>query len=520
MMQITPRKAAILAALVNFIGGYLFGVGTGYVPVAIQYYAYETNCSRYEAESACAAITGCVFEPAAGCLFSDRQLCNAPQWLTNKSHCNGLSDSCFWDSDSGTCQHTTGWTALQQGVLASMMIIGATVSSPIANVLLTRIGRTKSLLLSGTIAVAGSVLQGIAWQQEIFGLFVASRFIIGFSVGIAAVVSPLYCGEVAPKRFRNALGCVFQLSITAGIVCAAILGVIISPVDATVDDEHLLGKFQLLNVYSGFSAVLVVLVGVFAPEPTEEFIASIAAQDVEADGLITPEARTAAEEEQTDDAGINVDAKAQTPGSSSSLVMPIVIGTAMAAVLQFTGMNAIMNYAPHMTARAGMAPLTGNLLIMVWNFLAAILSVPVAKRCRPRTMYIVATGVATVACLIAGVPTYPGLVEDQAARHACVWIGILLYVATYEIGIGPPFYSLGAAVFPSTHRSFGQSFCVMFNFLFNVFVNFGFPIAVEALSGGSSGNQNKGQAVVFIIFGGVGVVFGLFLMKFLYPATN
>jgi sugar porter (SP) family MFS transporter len=511
-MQITARKAAILAALVNFIGGYLFGVGIGYVPVAIQYHTYQTNCSRYEAEPACAAITGCVYEPTAGCLFSDRQGCNAPQWITNKSHCNFLSGSCFWDSDSGTCQHTTGWTALQQGVLASMMIIGATVGSPLANLVLARIGRTKTIVFAGGIAAVGAVLQGIGWQDDIFGLLVASRFVIGFGIGVAAVVCPLYCGEIAPVRLRNPIACIFQSSITFGIVCIALLGVIISPANATEKDEHLLEKFHLLNVYAGVAAVLVMVVGVVAPEPTAALIASINEQDIETrEGLI-------AEEQPASEAGINVDGEAKAH-AGQSLVMPIVIGTAMAGVLQFTGINAIMNYAPHMTARAGMVPLTGNLLIMIWNFLFTIVSIPLARKFAHRKMFIVATVVASLACLVTGIPTYPGVIENESAQHACIWIGLLLFVAVFEIGIGPPFYPLGAAVFPSSHRSFGMSFCVMAQFFFNVIVNFGFPIAVEALSGGASGDQNKGQALVFIIFGSIGLLLWLFLAKYLRPST-
>jgi hypothetical protein len=40
-------------------------------------------------------------------------------------------------------------------------------------------------------------------------------------------------------------------------------------------------------------------------------------------------------------------------------------------------------------------------------------------------------------------------------------------------------------------------------------------VFVQALSGGASGNQNKGQALIFIIFGSIGLVLAGALAKFM-----
>jgi len=45
-------------------------------------------------------------------------------------------------------------------------------------------------------------------------------------------------------------------------------------------------------------------------------------------------------------------------------------------------------------------------------------------------------------------------------------------------------------------------------------------VAVEGLSGGPGGNQDKGMAIVFVVFGGIGLVGMFFLFKFLHPWSS
>jgi hypothetical protein len=88
---------------------------------------------------------------------------------------------------------------------------------------------------------------------------------------------------------------------------------------------------------------------------------------------------------------------------------------------------------------------------------------------------------------------------------------LLAFVAAFECGIGPCFYVLAQDTFPARVRSVGCSFTVWIQFAFNVVINWGYPVAQTALSGGPSGDQDKGMAVCFLIFAGIGFVTALFL---------
>jgi sugar porter (SP) family MFS transporter len=535
------KRAALYAWLITIGGGFMFGYATGYVPVCLQYYTYLNNCTRYVQEPACAAVSGCSWAPPVNrtalnqtnpprsnqskCLFDDRAAVAPCTFYSTygRDTCDDQS-GCYWDADANLCEHSTGWDAVQQGLIATTMIIGAMFGSIAAGQIINRVGRRRSVMFAGLVGVIGGIMQTVAWQKDAYGTLLASRIILGLSIGLGSVVSPLYCSEVAPRHLANVLGVFFQISITFGIVIAAIIGVLSSPANDTTENDHLVTRFHAMNAVGIFSSVAYIAQGFFVPEPTPELretidraSAAVTGTDYSAANLIKADDEEDRHVQQT-----GADGHAGYPGESAAavskcrlLIRPLAVGVAMSCALQLTGINAIMNYAPKMTQRAGMNPLVGNVLIMIWNFLFTIVSIPLAKKFEPRKTFIISTFVASLACLLTGIPTYPGVIDNEAAQHACIWIGLLLFVAVFEIGVGPPFYPISTAVFPAEYRNFGVSFCLMAQFALNCVINFGFPVGVEGLSGGESGNQNKGQALMFIIFGCIGIAVVIFLAKFM-----
>jgi sugar porter (SP) family MFS transporter len=528
-MHITLRYAAIVAAAVNVGGGFMFGFSQGYIPVCMQYYTYVTNCTRYIGSGACDAIDGCSWAGGpAGCVFNDRASDTACNLLPNvtRDSC-GAAASCFWDSDNAVCEHNAGWTALQQGLLATGMLFGAMIGSFAGGLIVTRLTRRMTIVIAGAICLSGCIVQIAAWQVDIYGVLLAARLLQGLGIGIGSVVSPLYCGEMAPTAWASTLGVLFQTAICGGIFVAAVLGVATSPKNDTVDDALLVTRFQIFNVVSCLTAVAYMSIGGVVCEPTPEVTEAIQALETESaqqtNRLLQADSVEAEVTEEKDVLNDEVQADSDVDDSNrecANLVKQFLVGTAMAVALQLTGMNGIMNFAPKVTSRAGVDPLLGFLLIAIWNFLSAVGGVPIAKKFAPHKIFIVTTAVATAACFIAGVPLYPGVVPNQTVQHVIVWIGLLLYVCMYEFGIGSQFYPIAQAIFPPKYRSIGCSFCLMAQFLLNCVINFGFPIAVQTLAGGVNGDQNEGQGKLFIIFGCIGVVTTAFLVVSMRPVNT
>src|SRR5262249_9702047 len=84
-------------------------------------------------------------------------------------------------------------------ILATGGVIGALLSGLFARFL----GRKKSLVLAGLIFSVGSVIS--ASLPSFFWLNVC-RFFLGFGVGIASFITPLYLSETAPASIRGSMG--------------------------------------------------------------------------------------------------------------------------------------------------------------------------------------------------------------------------------------------------------------------------------------------------------------------------
>ena len=106
-------------------------------------------------------------------------------------------------------------------ILATGGIIGALLSGIFARFL----GRKKSLLLAGFIFTAASALSATLPPLPVLS---ACRFALGFGVGVASFIVPLYLAETAPASIRGSMGTLFQLMITIGIFLISLTNVFIA----------------------------------------------------------------------------------------------------------------------------------------------------------------------------------------------------------------------------------------------------------------------------------------------------
>ncbi|CCC08537.1 hypothetical protein SMACR_05781 [Sordaria macrospora] len=110
-------------------------------------------------------------------------------------------------------------SALIVAMLSAGTAIGALLSAPLGD----QYGRRRSLIGAIGIFVIGAILQVCAYN---IGLLVAGRTVAGVGVGIVSVLVPLYQSEMAPKWIRGTLVCTYQLSITMGLLAAAVVNIL------------------------------------------------------------------------------------------------------------------------------------------------------------------------------------------------------------------------------------------------------------------------------------------------------
>jgi len=112
-----------------------------------------------------------------------------------------------------------GLSTFEQGLVVSVVLVGAAVTAISGGTLSDRFGRRKMLLITSLVFIAGALVCSVAPSIMIL---MAGRLILGVGIGLASSVVPLYISEVAPAKARGSQVSLFQLALTVGILLAYI----------------------------------------------------------------------------------------------------------------------------------------------------------------------------------------------------------------------------------------------------------------------------------------------------------
>lgn len=366
-----------------------------------------------------------------------------------------------------------------QGIVTSCILIGALFGSIIGGPLSDSFGRKVTIITLAAISVVFAPV--LAITPSVDTLIVARTF-LGIGVGMAGVICPLYVSENAPPERRGPLGICFQLAITIGILVAYIS-------NAAFEKVH--HGWRIMFALGVLPALALLVIAFLIPE-----------------SLVWQSKRSGTGEHSTLLNGTN-----QAPRSLSERIglfvrsRALVVGLVLAVAQQLTGINAFMFYAQTIFSEAGLTnqnvPTIG---LGAWNVLATVVAIPLVDRLGRRPLLIGGTLVMTIAC---GLLAVVWKTLDGHTRGYLAIALLLLFVLAFELGDGPLFWMVASELFTPETKSVGASTLNAAQWIFNIILSFGFPIAAKAF----------GLWVVLLVFGVIGAVCTVLLIFFL-PETK
>ncbi len=351
----------------------------------------------------------------------------------------------------------------EQQAIVAVLLLGAMFGALISGYLADRISRKWTKVISGSVYVVGALGCAFSVNAE---MLIGFRFILGLSVGTASFVAPLYISEVSPPKVRGGLVSFNQLAIVSGILLAYLVNYAFK--DFTDQWRWMLGVAAIPGA--------VLAVGMLTVPQTPRWL-TLHGDKEQARDVLT---RLRAGDEDADiDAEMSdiEEANEKEKGASVRDLLKVrirpmlVIGIGLALAQQFVGVNTVIYYAPTILSDTGLsnsAALAATILVGVTNLVFTIVAVLLLDRLGRRKLLLTGTVGLLLGLLVLGV-----YFSSATLQHDYGWLalaGLMLFIASFAIGLGPVFWLMISEIFPVGVRGPAMSVCTIFNWGANFLV--------------------------------------------------
>ena len=371
-----------------------------------------------------------------------------------------------------------------KGWVVGSALLGCFIGAVIAGKLSIKIGRKNSLIISAilfAISAFGSGLPGIL--PETVTTLVIFRIIGGLGIGIASMNAPMYIAEIAPSSIRGKMVTYYQLAIVIGFFSVFLVTYFIG--NNLTQSENIEFGWRRMFWSELIPSTLFLVLLFFVPRSprwlclkgkNEEALYVLnKLQDEESAKADYKEIQISLHNEKETDTKVNY--------FSKIILGIIIIGTTLSVLQQFTGINAVLYYGADIFEKAlgfGQEDVLAQQILLafinvVFTFVAMF---TVDKFGRKPLIYIGSTGMIIGFLLL-------GVTLQQQNVGILSLLGVLIFIASFSLSMGPVVWVLLSEMFPNKIRSVAMSIAVAAQWAANYVVSQSFPMVV-----GSETNNN------------------------------
>ncbi|MBV9344024.1 MAG: sugar porter family MFS transporter [Gammaproteobacteria bacterium] len=389
-------------------------------------------------------------------------------------------------------------------VLATGGIVGALLSGVLARIL----GRKKSLLLAGFIFTAVSAYSALLPDLSILS---ACRFALGFAVGIASFVVPLYLSETAPAAIRGSMGTLFQLMITVGIFLISVSNVYIAHTVANSATALTL-MFLTITLF----AALMFLGGFILPESPRWLM--LKGRREQAVAVLRRTVNTQAEIDQEIH---EIEQALHGPqGAGIGIVLRgyffkvLVVGVLLQMFQQLVGINVMIYYAPTIFGFASMKGIIAMMTVPTVNMLFTFPAISLVERWGRKKLLYVGALMMLISMVAAGlafqaIGTHPDAAAIGHGPKTVLLLAVIVYIFGFAVSWGPVVWLVCSEIFPLEGREVGMTITTMVNWTF----------AGLLMANALTFMETFGNASIFYLFSGFCVLAIVFVALFV-PETK
>ncbi|MCG1037454.1 sugar porter family MFS transporter [Polaribacter sargassicola] len=379
-------------------------------------------------------------------------------------------------------------------VVMGMALWGTVLGAIFGGIPTNKYGRKNTLLVIGALFAVSAIGSALANDPYVFAF---ARFIGGVGVGASTIAAPAYISEIAPAKDRGRLVAMYQFNIVFGIMIAYLSNYLLSGVGENA--------WRWMLGVEAIPAVLYMLFALKLPKSPRWLLSK--GREAEAKEILTFIDPTVDVQEKINEFNSHNDSS----DKSETIFIkkyryPLMLVFLIAFFNQFSGINAVLYYAPRIFEAAGLGESTAllnSIGLGVTNLIFTLLGVfLIDKLGRKTLMYI-------------GSVAYIVSLSLLSAAFFLDWTGmavpffLFLFIGAHAVGQGAVIWVFVSEIFPNHLRASGQAFGSSTHWVLAAIIPSLFPLLLKAIGGG----------MVFLVFA-VMMVLQLLYVAFLMPETK
>ncbi|CEI93030.1 hypothetical protein RMCBS344292_07275 [Rhizopus microsporus] len=396
----------------------------------------------------------------------------------------------------------------QTGFMVSILELGAWAGSWIIGYFADRIGRKHSITLSTVIFLLGSAIQGGAQNVN---YLLGGRFVTGMAVGALSLLVPLYQSEISPPELRGSLVSLQQLAVTFGILISFWIDFGLTRVGGQA-------SWRVPLCLQMFFAILLGL-GILCFPFSPRWLMGQGREE-EALRVISKLRRLPQDHplviEEWKEIKVSVEFDRQVEreqypqyvdkGRKGRLMIGLMgyrdlfrkgifnrlaIGSIIMFFQQFSGVNALIYYAPKIFQSVGLTGTSVSLLatgvVGIINFVMTFPTVFLLDIVGRKRTLMVASIVMAICMIIVAIIT--ALFQHDWPNHTAEgWVSvafIYIFIANFAYGWGPIAWVIAAEIFPLRARAKAMSVTTSANWMCNFIIGLIVPTMLANITYGT-----------------------------------
>jgi len=363
--------------------------------------------------------------------------------------------------------------SLQEGWAYSSLLFGAILGAAVAGRMTDKWGRKRILQFVALVFALTSF-----WSALAGGItsLVLARIVGGLAVGAVSTVSPIFISEISPSKYRGSLVSMYQLFIVTGILISYLINYLL----------HDTGENNWRWMFGTGAIPSILFLGMLFLIPETPRYLFLKGEKAKAFEVLKRMGGSDIATEEIQNIKKNM---GKARASFRMLLHPslrkvLIVGFIMAILIQLSGINTIIDYAPKIFASAGWGIDTGLFATFglgIVNFICTVISMFIIDRFGRRPMYIIGSIGLTLA--LTGL-AIAGLTNQFSGLLVILLVFVfLIFFATF---IGPVFWTYMSEIFPNWIRGTAMSVPTFTQWIFNALIVLLFPAMLSNLKPGIS----------------------------------